>query len=432
MIRVFEAQRLVSLQLLFDLADHLESLASGGKLDTALVNRLAARLSELQLPRAAMSTVERNAFAFGYWTDRHIEAQRRLNLRALVEKSSNDPERLREARGFLAPFLRDTLVGFSYMHYAPPGAQILYTNPLFVRGHDFLGVQGSSQTWRTTEVFGTGWPSSAGGRLVGSLAGLPYALAEAEQNFLIPSREQALIWGDLVPQMIISAKVPRWWNVSPAQIHWIGLHMRLGETLVAEAALNSEERKKVVELLERHAPPARVNKIENLLAEGWVRPALEHITPAEVFLLASDSRKDSRIRLAEEIRQLASALPEVLSDDAISNAFGTPKPTLANSYRPQLLNLRTFPTLMGYSSRIMAESWESSLLYYAALADEVHLMPSQLNVTVPDWTRRTVERIFATHLEDWPALLRSLRLVGDEVRQRARAQLATEQKASLE
>ena len=57
-----------------------------------------------------------------------------------------------------------------------------------------------------------GWPSNGGGRLVGSLAGLPYALAEAEQNFLIPTQTQALIWGDLVPQMILSAKIPRWWQ----------------------------------------------------------------------------------------------------------------------------------------------------------------------------------------------------------------------------
>ena len=34
--------------------------------------------------------------------------------------------------------------------------------------------------------------------------------------------------------------------------------------------------------------------------------------------------------------------------------------------------------------------------------------PSQLNVMVPEWTQLTVEKIFATHLEDWPALLRSL------------------------
>jgi hypothetical protein len=69
---------------------------------------------------------------------------------------------------------------------------------------------------------------------------------------------------------------------------------------------------------------------------------------------------------------------------------------------------------MGYSSRILAESWESSLLYYAELADDLHVAPAQLNVLVPAWTRATVEHIFATHLEDWPALLRSLRLVGAE------------------
>ena len=63
-----------------------------------------------------------------------------------------------------------------------------------------------------------------------------------------------------------------------------------------------------------------------------------------------------------------------MSFTAISRAFGTPKPTLANSYEPELLNLRTFPTLMGYSSRIMAESWESNTLYWAALADELSVL----------------------------------------------------------
>ena len=43
--------------------------------------------------------------------------------------------------------------------------------------------------------------------------------------------------------------------------------------------------------------------------------------------------------------------------------------------------------------------------------------------TDPEWTQQTVERIFATHLEDWPALLRSLRLVGDDVRQKAHKQM---------
>ena len=54
-----------------------------------------------------------------------------------------------------------------------------------------------------------------------------------------------------------------------------------------------------------------------------------------------------------------------------------------------------------------------------------------VNVLVPEWTQATVEKIFATHLEDWPALLRSLRLVGDDVRVKMRKQMS-EQKASLQ
>jgi hypothetical protein len=137
-----------------------------------------------------------------------------------------------------------------------------------------------------------------------------------------------------------------------------------------------------------------------------------------------DRKKDGSGTFAAEIRRLASDSPAQVNYKAISRAFGTPKPTLANSYQPELLNLRTFPTLMGYSSRIMAESWESNTLYWAALADEVHLPPSQLNVLIPEWTRRVVERIFASHLEDWPALLKSLRFVGEDVRAKAKTQLA--------
>jgi hypothetical protein len=115
---------------------------------------------------------------------------------------------------------------------------------------------------------------------------------------------------------------------------------------------------------------------------------------------------------------------------AISAAFGTPKPTLANSYRPELLHLRTFPTLMGYSSRILAESWESNTLFWAALADETYMPPSQLNVRIPEWTQKLVEHIFASHLEDWPAVLRSLRNVGDDVRAKTRVQLMAQEKMS--
>jgi hypothetical protein len=133
-----------------------------------------------------------------------------------------------------------------------------------------------------------------------------------------------------------------------------------------------------------------------------------------------------------DIRQLRSERPSEVAEAVVSRAFGTPKPTLTNSYRPELLKLRTFPTLMGYSSRIMAESWESNTLFWAALADELHATPPQLNVLIPEWTQKVVERIFASHLEDWPALLRSLRMVGDDVRAKTKLQATGEQKAALQ
>ncbi|HEV2689083.1 MAG TPA: hypothetical protein VGV35_11025, partial [Bryobacteraceae bacterium] len=434
MIRIFEAQRLISLSTIFELVDHLESLGKGEKVNNALITRTASRISEIQLPRTPLSSIEKNALSFGYWSERHIEQQRKLNLKAMIDRAATDPKKLEDIRGLMAPFLRDTLVGLNYIHYAPPGAQVLYTNPLFVRSHDFIGMQGSNQTWKNTEVLGSGWPSSAGGKLVGSLAALPYALAEAEQNFLIPSREQALIWGDLVPQLILSATVQRWWNVTPSQLHWVDLHMVYGETLLAEAALNPERRQVVLDALEQHAPPARVDRVGALVADGQVKAALDDVMPSELFAVARDilgSDKAGDSPLAAEIRREAAETPQELNYPAISHSFGTPKPTLANSYSPELLNLRTFPTLMGYSSRILAESWESNLLFYGALADQLYLPPAQLNVLVPVWTRETVERIFATHLEDWPALLRSLRLVGDDVRLKSRKQAAAAAGAGL-
>jgi hypothetical protein len=219
--------------------------------------------------------------------------------------------------------------------------------------------------------------------------------------------------------MILSAKTPRWWNVTPSQIHAVGLHLRYGTELLAEAASDAKVRTQVVESLSQLAAPVRAAEISKLLSRGEVKEALEGITPSELYLMAQDlapklTTDDSCLRA--ELRRLADAVPQEVSAAALSRAFGTPKPTLANSYEPELLNLRTFPTLMGYSSRMMAESWESNTLYFVALADDLNLSPAQLNVRIPEWTRKLVEQIFASHLEDWPAVLKSLRHVGDEVR----------------
>jgi hypothetical protein len=425
MDQIFEAQRLISVTDLFAIADGLDAVARGEKGNPAVVARAAARIAEVQLPHASLSSVEKTLFTFGYWPERHIEAERRINLKAEMDRAGADAKKLGDIRGDLAPLLRDSLVGLNYAYYAPPGAQILQANPLFVRSHDFIGlnVSGQGQSWKTTEVQGGGWPTNSGGKLSGSLAQLPYALAQAEQNFLVPTREQALIWADLVPQLLASATVPRWWRATPAHTHWVMLHMDCGETLLAEAALSDARRQRVLTVLHRYAAPVRVAEIDQLLRAGDVRAAVAKTTPAELFELARISAEENDNEpLAAEIRRVAGEAPKEINYAAISRLFGTPKPTLANSMSPQLLNLRTFPALMGYSSRILAESWESNLLYYAAISDQLGLSPSQLNLMIPYWTRRTIEGIFATHLEDWPALLRSLRMVGEEALEKSHRQ----------
>ncbi len=410
-LRVFDAQRLIPLDTLFAVADRK---GAGESKALANLQSQVARFEDAQSVRSSLSAAERSLLSLGYWSEKHIEQERKANLDALLKSTDKKDE-----RGALTPFLRDTLVGFLYAYYAPPGAQLLLTNPVFVRNHDFIGAQGMSTSWRATDIVGTGWPASAGGRLIGSLNNLPYVLAESEQNFLTPTREQALIWGDLVPQLIVNVTVPRWRTVTPEQVRWVALHIRRGEDLLATATLDPGTRDAVLTSLSRHANPARVEKIGDDLSVGNFARASANVLPSELFALAMDPSLNRVAREVSliEIEDLSAANRASLDPATISAIFGTPKPTLTHSLQPELLNLRTFPTLMGYSSRILAETWESDGLYYAALADEIGVPAGQLDSYVPDWTRATIENIFATHLEDWPALLRSLRTVGDSVRQ---------------
>jgi len=213
------------------------------------------------------------------------------------------------------------------------------------------------------------------------------------------------------------------------------LHLRYGHEVLAEAAFDPAVRTQVLTALSTVASPARTSTVGRLIEHGEIKEAADAVTPAEYFSVArmvGAQRASASSCILTEMHSLAETSPNDVSYAAISREFGTPKPTLANSYAPELLNLRTFPTLMGYSSRIMAESWESNTLYWASLADEINLRPSQLNTQIPQWTQKLVEHIFASHLEDWPALLKSLRLVGDDVRNTARAALAVEPKGEIQ
>lgn len=412
---IFDAQSLISLDSLFSLADRLAANKAADPKALKAVTEQLNRLEEAESVKGSISSAEKSFYTVGYWSERHIDQEKKLDLADLVKS----PEK-KDARGALTPLLRDTLVGLVYCYYAPPGAQILVTNPVFVRSHDFIGPEGMPAEWRATEVSGLGWPASSGGRLTGSLISLPYALAEAEQNFLTPKREQALIWSDLVPQMIVDITVNRWRGVTEDQLRWVSLHLERGRDLLAAAMLNPVIEPQVMQAMGRFESPGRVQATADLLHEGEVNRALAEVPTQVLYEMAEDRTLQSVAPdlPATELASLAAGRNPALSPAVISHVFGTPKPTLTHSYLPALLHMRTFPTLMGYSSRVMAESWESNNLYFAALADETGVPVQRLDAYVPEWNRSTIENIFATHLEDWPAILRSLQTVGKEVRQR--------------
>ena len=66
MIRIFESQRLISLADIFGLVDHLEGLAKGEKVNSALVTKTASRIAEIQLPRAPLSGLVDAVFQTGH------------------------------------------------------------------------------------------------------------------------------------------------------------------------------------------------------------------------------------------------------------------------------------------------------------------------------------------------------------------------------
>jgi hypothetical protein len=81
------------------------------------------------------------------------------------------------------------------------------------------------------------------------------------------------------------------------------------------------------------------------------------------------------------------------------------------------LSVKPFPASGGEDSRLFAESWDSTNLYWARLADEMGYSPVVLNRLVPELTRRMVAKIFATDLEDWSAIQRAMQETGEEFRE---------------
>ena len=420
---VLDGQRLVSLDTILALGEGLDAVAKGRREERTLIP-LAGELREFEMPRPIFSSSERTEWATGFYNNRHTDLEMRTDLTRLI-KSHPSPEQLAKARGQLAPFLRDTLVGLNYAYYEPPGAQILHHNPLFVRSHDFSGdtVSGMKSVWQTPELFGAGSPAGGGAHLVGSLADLPYVLAEAEEDFIAPENVQALIWKEVVPALLTSATLPRWWNVGRNELHAVALYQQAGEELLAASEENEQLRRSVTNILSDRMAPERLERLEMGLRTRHLAEILPAIMPADTFYLAAEFRRrspadvDSWGAAGKELQVLSNRYPAEVSWKRLSQDFGVPHPVLAQNYARELLNVQPFPAFMGYDSRLLAESWDSSNLYWARLADEMGYSPVMLNRLVPKLTRRMVEKIFATEFEDWPAMLRALRETGDEFRQ---------------
>lgn len=417
------SQRLVSLDTLFALGDSLKLLAEG-KTPSAPLAPLAAQLRQFQLPKPLFTRGERAEWSMGLYENAHIQSEMRTNLAKLIQ-SKPPASKLEAARGQLVPFLRDTLVGLNYAYYEPPGAQMIYNNELFVRSHDFSGQRSMEEdrSWKTPDLFGRGLPASGGAHLVGSLANLPYVLAQVEGSFIVPKQVQSLIWEDLVPTIMTDAVLPRWWRVTRNELHAVTLYQRFGEELVRAAGTDAQLRQRVMDILSDRMLPKRFDQVESALGEGRSNEALTQLAPGDSFFLGIMFRRKFPSfdpeggQAAKDLDDLAQRYPEEVSWKRLSEDFGVPHPALGGTDARSLISVKPFPTYLGYSSRLLAESWDSNNLYWARLADEKGYPPVMLNLLVPELTYRMIENISATYLDDWPALLRSLRATGLEFEQ---------------
>jgi hypothetical protein len=303
---------------------------------------------------------------------------------------------------------------------------MLHHNPLFVRSHDFLGlsIQSPDRLWSAPILLGAGSPAGGGAYLVGSLVDLSYALATTEQDFLSPENVQALIWKDLVPELLVGATLPRWWSVTPVELHAATLYQKAGEELLTASVGNAQIREKVIAILSDRLTSQRLERVQQALLRAQdVAAMLPRMTPSETAYLSAEYQRrfpeetSSWGPAGQQLQELQRRYPADVSWEHLSRDFGVPHPTMARTNACQLLNVKPFPFFGSYSSRLFGESWESSNLYWARLADEMGYSPVALNSLVPELSRRAITKIFATEPDDWPAILRAIQETGDEFRQ---------------
>jgi hypothetical protein len=170
--------------------------------------------------------------------------------------------------------------------------------------------------------------------------------------------------------------------------------------------------------------PQQMEEVELALRRKEdVAAILPKTMPANLFYLGEEFQKrfpdeaSAFGTTGQQLKDLASHYPAEVNWERLSRDFGIPHPALARTNARELLNIKPLPFYGAYSSRLFGERWESGNLYWARLADEMGYSPVMLNRLVPELTRHMIAKIFATDLEDWPAVLRAMQETGDEFRQ---------------
>ncbi len=420
---VLEDQRLASLDALFGLYDGLGQAGSGGAAGGSLL-AMAESLREFEMPRPIFTGNERSSWAPIIYSSRHAELQVKTDLTRVL-KSPATPSQLEAARGQLTPFLRDTLVGLNYAYYEPPGAEVLHNNPLFVRSHDFssVSVQGVTEIWDVPRLVGVGVTAGGGAYLLGSLADLPYALAMTEEDFIVPRNVQALIWREVVPNLMVGSTLPRWWNVTPNELHVATLYQKTGEELLKASVTDPETRTKVLAILSERITPVRLEQISaSLQSKRELKEIVTAMPPADLLFLAFEFRgkypqlADQPGPASRELSAICSKDPSNTGWERLSADFGVPHPSFTVTNSSSLLNSKSMTNYEGNAGRIFAESWDSNNLYWARLADEMGFPPVELNLLAPELTRNMIMNIFASNTDDWPALQRAMLQTGEEFR----------------
>jgi hypothetical protein len=190
----------------------------------------------------------------------------------------------------MIPYLKISLVAWTYAYYASPGDLIVSADRYFVRRHQFYSPI-KKQLWKETEVRNA--PFNSGIYLGGGLAQIAIAAGQwgmaqtepsesirTDPSFEFPSRAQ-----------LAAIRTVPWANVSTEALHLAAMQLRVGRELLVSAAVDESLRRMITERLVGAVGNFRRLAISRKLAENDSRGAIEMLSSSDLFFLV-ESMKD--------------------------------------------------------------------------------------------------------------------------------------------